>query len=162
MIGDFSVGKTSSVARFIRQNFSEKYLTTVGVKIDTKLVNLEAEDKVVKLILWDIAGNNSLTSATISYLRGAAGYLLIVDGTRLPTWHSAINLQQMVTDQLGEKPFVVMLNKADLTEQWEVGDELVDEQTALGWDFIKTSARTGMGVEESFTLLARKLLKKKK
>ena len=55
MIGDFSVGKTSLVGRFVRQSFSEKYLTTVGVKIDTKLVKL-TENQDVKLILWDIAG----------------------------------------------------------------------------------------------------------
>jgi hypothetical protein len=157
MIGDFSVGKTSLVARFVRQAFSEKYLTTVGVKIDTKIVKLP-DERQVKLILWDIAGNNALTTTTLSYLRGAAGYLLVVDGTRLPTWHSALNLQQAVTAQIGEKPFVVLLNKADLREQWEVSEQLVEEEVHKGWKLIHTSAKTGMGVEEAFIQLSIQML----
>jgi len=125
MIGDFSVGKTSLVSRFVRQSFSEKYLTTVGVKIDTKIVELDKE--TVKLILWDIAGNDALTTTAISYLRGSAGYLLVVDSTRLPTWESALNLRQAVADQIGEKPFVMLLNKTDLQEQWELDKELIQQ-----------------------------------
>ncbi|OAD21521.1 small GTP-binding protein, partial [Candidatus Thiomargarita nelsonii] len=105
MIGDFCVGKTSLVSRFVRETFSEKYLTTVGVKIDSKLVKL-VDGREIKLILWDIAGNNTLTTATISYLRGAAGFLLVVDGTRRPTWESALNLHELVVKELGEKPFI--------------------------------------------------------
>ena len=157
MIGDFSVGKTSSVARFVRQSFSEKYLTTVGVKIDTKLIELPSKEQV-KLILWDIAGNNALTTATASYLRGAAGYLLVVDGTRLPTWHSAVNLQNMVQEKIGEKPFLIMLNKADLVNQWELGKEDIAPQLRQGWKMIKTSAKTGLGVEKAFSYLAEQMV----
>lgn len=157
MIGDFSVGKTSLVARFVRQTFSEKYLTTVGVKIDTKLVNT-TEGREVKLILWDIAGNDALTSATSSYLRGAAGFLLVVDGTRRPTWDSALNLQKAVFAQIGDKPFVILLNKADLTEQWEIDQPVIDEKTQQGWKILSTSAKTGMNVEEAFVDIATQML----
>lgn len=157
MIGDFSVGKTCLVARFVRQSFSEKYLTTVGVKIDTKPVNL-VDGRQVKLILWDIAGSDALNTTTASYLRGAAGYLLVVDGTRRPTWDSALNLQKAVSTQIGNKPFILLLNKADLTNQWEIKPTMVDEQTQKGWNLLLTSAKTGMGVEEAFSLLATKML----
>ena len=157
MIGDFSVGKTSLVARFVRQAFSEKYLTTVGVKIDTKLVKLP-EGPEVKLILWDIAGNDTLTTATTSYLRGAAGFLLVVDGTRRPTWDSALNLQKAVTTQIGDKPFVMLLNKADLREQWEIDEQLINEKKQQGWKLLSTSAKTGMNVEETFVELATQML----
>ncbi len=157
MIGDFSVGKTSSVARFVKQSFSEKYLTTVGVKIDTKMVELPNQEQV-KLILWDIAGNNALTTATASYLRGAAGYLLVVDGTRLPTWHSAVNLQNMVQEQIGEKPFLALLNKADLVNQWELTQEELNPQLQQGWKMIKTSAKTGLGIEKAFSYLAEQMV----
>jgi len=153
MIGDFSVGKTSLVTRFVRQTFSEKYLTTVGVKIDTKIVNLPNNHQI-KLILWDIAGNHALTTTTASYLRGAAGFLLVVDATRLPTWHNALNLKQAVTAQIGEKPFVLLLNKADLAEQWEINQQLIDEHIQQGWQLTQTSAKTGLGVEEAFLYLA--------
>jgi len=153
MIGDFSVGKTSLVARFVRQAFSDKYLTTVGVKIDTKTIDLPTGQQV-KLILWDIAGTDALNTTTASYLRGAAGYLLVIDGTRLPTWQSALNLQKAVTAQLGNKPFVALLNKADLVDQWEIDEQLVQDQQQQGWSILKTSAKTGLGVEESFLYLA--------
>lgn len=157
MIGDFSVGKTSLVSRFVRQTFSDKYLTTVGVKVDTKLVEL-VDGRQVKLILWDIAGNGALTTATASYLRGAAGYILVVDGTRRPTWDSAMNLQKEVSNHIGDKPFVLLLNKADLRDQWEIGKQLVSSHMAQGWNIIHTSAKTGIGVEEAFSLLSMKML----
>jgi small GTP-binding protein len=156
MIGDFAVGKTSLVARFVRQTFSDKYLTTIGVKIDTKLINLPNEQ--IKLILWDIAGSDALSTVTASYLRGAAGYLLIVDGTRKPSWETALNLQQLVNSQIGNKPFILLLNKADLQEQWEIDHLDVAKQLQQGRMVIHTSAKTGIGVEEAFTQLAMKLL----
>ena len=157
MIGDFSVGKTSLVARFVRQTFSEKYLTTVGVKIDTKLVK-SADEREVKFVLWDIAGNDALTTATSSYLRGSAGFLLVLDGTRRPTWDSALNLREAVIKQLGDKPFIMLLNKADLEEQWEIDQSLIDEKAQQGWTLFKTSAKTGMNVEEAFSELATQML----
>jgi len=153
MIGDFSVGKTSLVARFVRQTFSDKYLTTVGVKIDTKLLTLP-DGNQIKFILWDIAGSESLTTATTSYLRGSAGFLLVVDGTRRPTWDSALNLRQTVLKQIGDKPFVILLNKADLKEQWEITEELMEEKTKQGWKLLLTSAKNGMNVEQAFLELA--------
>jgi hypothetical protein len=156
MIGDFAVGKTSLVARFVRQTFSDKYLTTVGVKIDTKIVNVAEQQ--VKLILWDIAGADSFNTTTASYLRGATGYFLIVDGTRRPTWESALKLKKAVTEQIGEKPFVILLNKADLTDEWEIEEQLVTALEQEGWKILRTSARTGENVEAAFTELATKLI----
>ncbi len=158
MIGDFSVGKTSLVARYVNQTFSDKYLTTVGVKIDTKQVQLP-DQREVKLILWDIAGADSLTTASATYLRGAAGYLIVVDGTRRPTFDSAIRLQQAVTQQIGNKPFLVLLNKADLESQWEINDALLKScSQQQEWHFLKTSAKEGLNVENAFQQLATLLL----
>ncbi|MCK5877356.1 MAG: GTP-binding protein [Candidatus Marithrix sp.] len=153
MIGDFSVGKTSLVNKFVRSTYSEKYLTTVGVKIDTKELDLENGNKV-KFILWDIAGSESLTTTTVSYLRGAAGFLLVVDGTRRPTWDSALNLCQEVKKQIGDKPFVILLNKADLKEQWEIDKQLLEEKVKQGWKLLATSAKNGLNVEKAFMELA--------
>ncbi|MEY3219228.1 MAG: hypothetical protein RIT27_585 [Pseudomonadota bacterium] len=157
MIGDFSVGKTSLVARYVRQSFSDKYLTTVGVKIDTKSVTLP-DQREAKLVLWDIAGADRLTSASMSYLRGAAGYLLVIDGTRRPTWDAALQLRQEVTKQIGEKPYILLLNKADLVEQWEINEDLISSERENGASILKTSAKLGSGVEDAFTLLTLKML----
>ena len=92
MIGAFAVGKTSLVARFVKSIFSEKYLTTVGVKIDKK--TLGVGDQEVTLIVWDLAGEDEFLQVRMSYLRGSAGYFLVADGTRRATLDKAIELQQ--------------------------------------------------------------------
>ena len=73
MIGAFAVGKTSLVRRFVQSIFDEKYLTTVGVKIDKKVV--EVDGRQIMLMLWDLEGQDVYHSVRTSYLRGAAGYL---------------------------------------------------------------------------------------
>ena len=100
MLGSFSVGKTSLVKRYVESVFSESYLTTVGVKIDKKTVALG--DRTVNLILWDLAGEDDLSSLRMSYLRGAAGYVLVADGTRPATLDLAVSLRQRVEADYGQ------------------------------------------------------------
>src|SRR6516165_782855 len=119
MIGGFSVGKTSLVKRYVESIFSETYLTTVGVKIDKKSVDLA--DRIVNLILWDIAGEDDTSALRMSYLRGSAGYVLVADGTRPSTLEVALSLRERVEADCGPLPFVLLLNKSDLKEQWAIG-----------------------------------------
>ncbi len=98
MLGGFSVGKTSLVKRFVESVFSETYLTTVGVKIDKKTVDLS--DRIVNLILWDLAGEDDISSLRMSYLRGSAGYVLVADGTRPSTLEVALSLRRRVEADL--------------------------------------------------------------
>ena len=104
MLGGFAVGKTSLVARFVRSIFSEKYLTTVGVKIDKKAVM--AGDREVTLVLWDINGQDEFQDVQESYLRGMSGYLLVVDGTRRATLETAAKLQEKAVAVAGRTVFV--------------------------------------------------------
>lgn len=152
MLGGFSVGKTSLVKRFVSSVFSETYLTTVGVKIDKKMVELG--DRSVSLILWDLAGEDDIASLRMSYLRGAAGYVLVADGTRPSTLDMALSLRQRVEADYGALPFVLLLNKYDLKDQWALGDTAVAELRSQGWWVEPSSARTGDGVEEAFQELA--------
>ena len=94
MIGAFSVGKTSLVKRYVQSVFSDTYLTTVGVKIDKKTVDVAG--RTVNLILWDLAGEDDIASLRMSYLRGAAGYVLVADGTRPSTLDVALSLRERV------------------------------------------------------------------
>lgn len=80
MLGAFAVGKTSLVERYVKSIFSEKYQTTVGVKIDKREVLVGAT--TVKLVLWDLHGEDRFQAVQASYLRGASGVLLVVDPTR--------------------------------------------------------------------------------
>ena len=153
MVGQFGVGKTSLVRRFVDSIFDERYLSTVGVKIDRKDVAVGSES--VTLMLWDLAGEDDLAQLKISNLRGASGYILVADGCRAASLDKAVELQQRITDQLGPLPFVLVLNKADLRDQWEVEDSAV---AGHQWTTLETSAKAGSGVEEMFLTLAAKLL----
>lgn len=152
MLGGFSVGKTSLVRRFIQSIFSDAYLTTVGVKIDKK--NISLPDKEVTLILWDLAGEDDIGSFRLSYVRGSAGLVLVADGTRPTTLAVAKTLHERAEAEFGSLPFVMLLNKSDLTDQWAVSDADVEEMKQKGWQVYLTSARTGDHVEEAFHKLA--------
>ncbi len=156
MIGDFAVGKTSLVSRFVHSTFDDRYMTTVGVKIDTKQVTLPSGDEI-KLVVWDIAGKSAFTRIDTSYLRDASGYLLVVDGTRPETLANAIELQAAVEQQLGTQPFHVMLNKHDLDDRWTLDSEQIAALRSRGWLFSQTSALNGEGVEAVFTALGSRL-----
>ena len=152
MLGGFSVGKTSLVKRYVESVFSETYLTTVGVKIDKKTVNLD--DRAVTLILWDVAGEDDISTVRMTYLRGCAGYVLVADGTRPSTLEVALSLRERVEAEHGRLPFVLLLNKSDLQEQWAIGGAEVDDLRQAGWSVRASSARTGEGVEDAFRELA--------
>lgn len=156
MVGAFAVGKTSLVSRFVKSLFSEKYLTTVGVKIEKKFLTVGDQD--VTLMLWDLAGEDEFLQVRMSYMRGSSGYFLVADGTRRSTLDTLISLQQRVEETIGKVPFIVLLNKVDLREQWEVDDAAIDVLTQKGWPVVFTSARTGAEVEDAFLALTKRML----
>ena len=153
MLGAFGVGKTSLVSRYVHSIFSDTYLTTIGVKIDKKTVDLGHER--VDLVLWDIHGEDDFQKVRMSYLRGASGYLLVVDGTRRSSLDTALALHENARRTIGSVPFMIAINKADLASQWEVDAEHVGQ---LGLPYIKTSAKSGTRVEEAFESLSRAML----
>ena len=158
MLGSFSVGKTSLVRKFVESIFSDTYLTTVGVKIDKKQVQIDGQD--LTLMLWDIYGEDEFQKLRMSYLRGASGFLLVVDGTRHDTLDKALVIKEEADKALGAVHSVLVLNKCDLAEQWEIDPEKENALATQGWSVIRTSAKTGQGVEEVFTTLARAMLRK--
>jgi small GTP-binding protein len=156
MIGDFAVGKTSLVSRFVHSTFSDQYLTTVGVKVDSRLLELPGGEQI-KLILWDIAGENTLGSVEKTYLAGAAGYLLVCDSTRRQTFDTAIKLQGEAEAVIGPKPFVMLTNKSDLSDQQDLDQEQLRSLQGNGWEIRPSSAKLGSGVEEAFVSLGERL-----
>lgn len=156
LLGAFGVGKTSLVSQFVFNKFSEKYLSTVGVKIDRKDVTVG--DHVVRLMLWDIHGQDEIQEVRRSYLRGMAGFLLVVDGTRPDTLSTARELHKLAADAVGEVPFVLLINKSDLASHWLVDADRLASLVDASWEFMLTSAKTGENVEAAFLLLASKLV----
>jgi len=151
MLGAFAAGKTSLVSRYVRNEYSEKYLTTVGVRIERKVVR--SADHELDLVLWDLHGEDEFQRVRHSYLRGAAGCLFVVDGTRGPTLDTALRMQAEAVTTLGPIPCVFAINKADLRASWALEEPDLDLLTARGLSVILTSAKTSQGVEEAFAAL---------
>jgi small GTP-binding protein len=158
MLGSFSVGKTSLVRRLVESIFSEQYHTTIGVKVDKKIVRAEGRD--VTLVLWDIHGEDAFQKVQISYLRGMSGYLLVADGTRRQTLEDALALATRVTETMGKIPAVLVLNKRDLIAQWEIEPDRETRLAADGWSVFRSSAKTGESVEQVFSQLTLAMLRK--
>ena len=153
MLGGFGVGKTSLVSRFVSSIFSDKYFTTVGVKIDKKSITVDGDE--MTLVVWDIYGQDEFQTVRDSYLRGASGYLLVADGTRYATLETAATLQRQAEAAVGRVPFLLLLNKSDLDREWQVDERALVKLVDRGWTVMKTSAKSGAGVEEAFAKLAR-------
>ncbi len=156
MLGATGVGKTSLVSRFVRSMYSDKYQTSVGVKVDKKTVTIG--ENPVTLLLWDIYGEDTFQSVRASYLRGAAGCLLVADGTRQLTLETARSLQKTAEEAAGRVPFVLALNKVDLIAEWQIDDKALWKIAEEGWSIVRTSALTGAGVEDAFLKLTRAML----
>jgi small GTP-binding protein len=158
MLGSFSVGKSSLVRQFIESIFSEAYHTTIGVKVDKKVVRVGEED--VTLVLWDIHGDDVFQRLQMSYVRGMSGYLLVVDGTRRQTLEDALGVSERVAKEIGKIPAVLVLNKCDLVAEWEIEADREAKLAQDGWTVIRTSAKTGDSVEKAFSHLAHTMLAK--
>ena len=158
MLGPFSVGKTALVDQYVNSIFSDKYLSTVGVKISKKLVNIDGVS--MSLVLWDMEGKDEYTDINMLYLRGTMGFVVVADVTRIESYEAALNIRQIALDALGlDTPNMLLLNKSDQSG-WEVDDERVKGAQTLGIKILHTSAKTGMGVHEAFKTLARDMLEK--
>jgi small GTP-binding protein len=156
MLGSFSVGKTSLVRRFVESIFDETYHTTIGVKVDKKIVSVSGE--ALTLMLWDIYGEDVFQKMRMSYLRGMAGYLLVVDGTRRQTLDDALALNERIVQEIGKLPAVMVLNKDDLKDQWEIDSAQEATLAENGWTVRHTSAKTGQTVENVFLHLGQAML----
>ncbi len=149
LIGSVGVGKTSLIRRFVHQEFTDEYHSTIGVRVDKKTITLD--DTKVHLMIWDLAGEILQNKAYQAYLKGSSGIIGIFDVTR-PASYQLINesLQNVKGSQ--ELLSIMVGNKIDL----------LDETTDIhGYDCeYFTSAKTGENVEEMFNLIAQKLVKK--
>ena len=157
LLGSFAVGKTSLARRFVHSVFSEQYHTTIGVKIDRKEVEIDGQS--VKLLIWDIHGDDEFQKVRASYLRGMSGYFLVADGTRPETMETIAMLHELASETVGDVPFILLINKADLVEEWRIPKEELESLAAKGWTIRCTSAKTGDHVEESFQQLTARMLR---
>jgi len=156
MLGTLAVGKTSLVQQFTSNTFSDKYLSTIGVKVEQKVVKVEDQD--ITLVLWDLHGDDQFKRLETSYLRGASAYFLVADVTREDSVKALDEIYEKTKEALGDAPYVVLLNKVDLLET--ASKEIIkNKQLREGAvSIFLTSAKTGAGVEDAFHDLAKEVL----
>jgi len=163
LLGDFNVGKTSLIRRFVEDKFSDQYLSTVGVKVSRKSLKVKAKLSVhlLNLLIWDLEGNTKFKSITPSYLKGASGAIIVADLSRTNTLSSIsqhINLFLQINPQ---GTIAIALNKADLVPQEKL-DKLIELHSSYNRQQIlqayPTSAKTGDNVPNMFATLSQSLV----
>ncbi|MHA1928207.1 MAG: GTP-binding protein [Candidatus Thorarchaeota archaeon] len=164
MIGAGGSGKTALVNRFLTQKFSEQYIVTIGSQFAVKTVtvpNENNEDVVVKLLVWDLAGQQRFDFIRTSYYRGSKGALMVFDVTRKSTWKELPTWIKEIDTALGQRiPIVLLANKVDLVDERIISEEVARQFVADNnlQGYIETSALTGQNVEEAFKMLAKETL----
>jgi small GTP-binding protein len=164
LLGDFGVGKTSLIRRFVDRQFSDQYLSTVGVKISRKLVESTSiatqQPFSLQLLIWDIEGSTKFKAIASSYLQGAKGAIVVGDMTRQETLtHLTDHLQHFCAINPTGK-VVIVLNKLDLIELEKLEKLLPQFQFSEYENVLATyssSAKTGENVDTIFQLLVQHL-----
>ena len=152
LVGNFGVGKTSLVRRFVHQTFSDEYLTTLGVRIDKKVVTIS--DLTVNMILWDVAGEVSQTKVPVSYYLGSHGVIYVFDLQRPSSFENIDADIQFIRSKLPDAPICIIGNKKDLLS--EAALKAVAQKLSVKVNFF-TSAKTGENVEAMFDLIAKQM-----
>lgn len=157
MLGAFSVGKTSLVKRYVESIFSENYETTIGVKIAKHCLNVGDEES--QLLIWDIEGKDSFTNINTRYLRGSSGIILVADGTRPNSINELFAINELIQEHATDIPVVVMMNKKDLIEQWQISETQYEQINQLGNCVFESSAKTSENVDKAFFTLSQLMSK---
>ncbi|CAA6828422.1 MAG: GTP-binding protein [uncultured Sulfurovum sp.] len=150
LLGDFAVGKTSLIRRYVDNAFDDSYLTTIGVKISKKLFVMNEIE--VEMIIWDVEGTTPTKVIPLHYLKGASGAIFVTDVNRSETLLSLETHKNDFFSQNPEASFVVAHNKADLLSTEQKKQYENDEDTFL------TSAKDNINVENIFSALFDKML----
>jgi small GTP-binding protein len=163
LIGDGGVGKTSLINRFVKGSFDDKYMHTIGTNVKKKSVLLHEEKAEVTMMVWDMQGQRN-DPAILTHMFRSEGAIVVCDVTRDQTFNSIPEWISLLEEELGGRvPMVILGNKADLEEQALIGQPQLQYMAArLGASYYLTSAKTGEGVEQAFTELARMMMKKDK
>ena len=167
LVGDFGVGKTSLIRKFVDRQFSDQYLSTVGVKISRKKVDLpktEVEkNNFLQLLIWDLEGHTKFKAIAPRYLQGASGAIVVADVTRQETIENLSERLELFLSVNPKSVAILALNKSDLVDA-EIINQLLskfehqeDERVIATYS---TSAKTGDNVDDIFHKLSYRMLEK--
>jgi GTPase SAR1 family protein len=181
IFGAHGVGKRSLTSRFRDNTEEERYRAAIGVQISKRAVPVGNQS--VMMAIWDVADIDKFDAMLMNYSRGMSGYLLVADGTRPSTLERAREIYEQLcsfeepppsTEQTQdgepdtkksyvqfphrELPFILLLNKSDLVEQWRIEKSNLEMLANKGWPVLVVSAKENEGVDEAFLSLGRRIL----
>jgi len=158
LLGDFGVGKTSLIRRFVEDRFDDRYLTTIGVKISRKTIARSYGS--MSMLIWDLAGSTGFDSiSNSSYMQGTAGAVIVCDITRRETLAIFSEYARQARIMNPKIHLVFVCNKADLENERVITDEDLSSVSSTFGDgmYFLSSAKTGERVEDAFFSLAEKI-----
>jgi small GTP-binding protein len=154
LVGHFGVGKSSLIRRFVKNEFSDDYLVTIGVHILKKVITINNEE--TNIIVWDIEGKEDIQKVRSSYLMGSSGFIYVVDPTRIHTYQNLNDELKFINKNYSKVPVITVANKSDLIDLEEFKKEILAKDLKI--DFF-TSAKSGDNVEEIFRNLTLEMTK---
>lgn len=159
LLGDFSVGKTSLIRRYIHDDFSLDYRATVGVQVHQYQDEVETKEGIVPLsqVIWDVEGSRFGRELIKSYILGSAGAMIVGDATRGDAVASMGSHAQAFLNALPGRPVVFAMNKSDLLTD-QPGPDAKELTETFGGEVVHTSALTGDAVRSLFHALGRRIL----
>ncbi len=153
LLGDFYVGKTSLIRRFVEERFDENYLSTIGVHLSRK--RLERKEHFLDFFIWDLVGGEDFSKIGFNYLKGAAGAIIVCDLTRPDTLPFLDYYAKQMLSINDKASLLFVANKADLEQELSVAEsDLLDMIKPYSNQYFSTSAKTGQNVTEVFEQLA--------
>jgi small GTP-binding protein len=167
LIGEQAVGKTTLVYRFVKNEFREDYLRTLGTQVSKKSLTIQDQslgEVRVDMMVWDIMGEKGFMDLVAdAYFYGASGILAVFDITRPETASALERWVVQAMEVTGHVPLVILGNKRDLLEEGQAKDVVFPRvRGEAPLDQVLTSAKTGDNVEKAFNDLAKAIIERRK
>ncbi len=159
VVGDEVVGKTSIIHRFVDDQFREGYLPTLGFEIMLK--KLLIDNIMLNFSIWDMGGQQCFDTVRFCYYQGSMGFLLVFNLAFRVTLRNINNWFTDIRKICPEAPIIIIANKSDLQNPACTDQEIREEANQIGaLGYMKTSAKSGEGIESAFKLLGNAIIQK--
>ena len=159
LLGDSTVGKTCFLLRYTDDTFLDLHMATIGLDYRLKTMILD-DHRIVKVQLWDTAGQDKFRAITRNYYKGARGIILIYDITNIKSYENIKKWINEIKEEISENVSIVLIgNKIDNEKERKISKEQgVKLANDYNVSFFETSAKTGEGINESVFYLVQKIL----
>ena len=158
LLGDSTVGKTCFLLRYMDETFLDLHMATIGLDYRLKTMVLE-DQKIVKVQLWDTAGQDKFRAITRNYYKGASGIILIYDVTNIKSYENIKKWINEIKEEISDKVSIILIgNKIDNINERKITKEQGEKLASdVNIPFFETSAKTGQGINESVFFLVKKI-----